>query len=150
MIDACAPVPVSGTIDKDTRRKRLLSVPRALVPFLTVVPAVILKVTVASPESCHRSTDPPFTGVVAALSDLRQEIEKKTKDNKLHLAGFFSTKLRGSQPTWLPCEVEALAIAVATKHFSPYLIQSHQKACILTDSKPCIQAYEKLSRRVFR
>ena len=56
------PVPVSGTIDKDTRRKRLLSVPRALVLFHTVVPAVILKVTVASPESCHRSTDPPFTG----------------------------------------------------------------------------------------
>ena len=57
-----APVPVSGTIDKDTRRKRLLSVPRALVLFLTVVPAVILKVTVASPESCHRSTDPPSPG----------------------------------------------------------------------------------------
>ena len=56
------PVPVSSTIDKDTRRKRLLSVPRALVLFHTVVPAVILKVTVASPESCHRSTDPPFTG----------------------------------------------------------------------------------------
>ena len=74
-----SPVPVSGAIDKNTRRKLLLSVPRALVLFLTVVPAVILKVTVASPESCHRSTDPPFPGVVAALSDLRQEIEKKTK-----------------------------------------------------------------------
>ena len=72
-----------------------------------------------------------------------------TRDNNLHLAGFFSTKLRGSQPTWLPCEVEALAIAVATKHFSPYLIQSHQKACILTDSKPCVQAYEKLCRGEF-
>ena len=45
--------------------------------------------------------------------------------------------------------MEALAIAVATKHFSPYLIQSHQKACILTDSKPCVQAYEKLCRGEF-
>ena len=72
-----------------------------------------------------------------------------TRDNKLHLAGFFSTKLRGSQPTWLPCEVEALAIAVATKHFSPYLIQSLHKACILTDSKPCVQAFEKLCRGEF-
>ena len=69
-----------------------------------------------------------------------------TRNDKLRLAGFFSAKLRGSQVTWLPCEVEALAIAVATKHFSPYLIQSLHKACILTDSKPCVQAYEKLCR----
>ena len=72
-----------------------------------------------------------------------------TRDGKLRLAGFFSAKLRGSQTMWLPCEVEALAIAVATKHFSPYVIQSHHKACILTDSKPCVQAYEKLCRREF-
>ena len=72
-----------------------------------------------------------------------------TRDGKLRLAGFFSAKLRGSQTAWLPCEVEALAIAVATKHFSPYLIQSHHKACILTDSKPCVQAYEKLCRGEF-
>ena len=50
---------------------------------------------------------------------------------------------------WLPCEVETLSIAVASKHFSPYLIQSHHKACILTDSKPCVQAYEKLCRGEF-
>ena len=49
----------------------------------------------------------------------------------------------------LPCEVEALAIALATKHFSPYLIQSYHKACILTDSKPCVQAYEELYRGEF-
>ena len=72
-----------------------------------------------------------------------------TRNDKLRLAGFFSAKLRGSQVTWLPCEVEALAIAVATKHFSPYLIQSLHKACILTDSKPCVQAYEKLCRGEF-
>ncbi|KAL9978907.1 hypothetical protein ACROYT_G016491 [Oculina patagonica] len=70
-------------------------------------------------------------------------------DGKLRVAGFFSAKLRGSQTAWLPCEVEALAIAVATKQFSPYLIQSHHKACILTDSKPCVQAYEKLCRGEF-
>ena len=45
--------------------------------------------------------------------------------------------------------MEALAIAVATKHFSPYLIQSLHKACILTDSKPCVHAYEKLCRGEF-
>ena len=72
-----------------------------------------------------------------------------TRNDKLRLAGFFSAKLQGSQLIWLPCEVEALAIAVATKHFSPYLIQSHHKACIFTNSKPCVQAYEKLCRGEF-
>ena len=72
-----------------------------------------------------------------------------TRDNKLRLAGFFSAKLRGSQATWLPCEVEALSIAAATKHFSPYIVQSHKNVCILTDSKPCVQAYEKLCRGEF-
>ena len=72
-----------------------------------------------------------------------------TPGDKLCVSGFFSAKLRGSQTTWLPCEVEALSIAAATKHFSPYFIQSVKKACILTDSKPCVQAYEKLCRGEF-
>ena len=72
-----------------------------------------------------------------------------TRSGKLHVAGFFSAKLRGSQQSWLPCEVEALSIAVATKHFSPYLIQSAHNACVLTDSKPCVQAFEKLCRGEF-
>ena len=50
---------------------------------------------------------------------------------------------------WLPCEIEALSIAAATKHFSPYIIQSKTPACILTDSKPCVQSFEKLCRGEF-
>ena len=61
-----------------------------------------------------------------------------TRAGKLCVSGFFSANLRGSQTTWLPCEVEALSIAAAMKHFSPYLIQSVKKACIPTDSKPCV------------
>ena len=72
-----------------------------------------------------------------------------TRSDKLYLAGFFSAKLRGRQVSWLPCEVEALAIAVATKHFSPYIVQSNNTACVLTDSKPCVQAFEKLCRGEF-
>ena len=72
-----------------------------------------------------------------------------TRGDKLHVSGFFSAQLRGSQTTWLPREVEALSIAAATKHFSPYLIQSVKKACILTESKPCVQGYEKLCRVEF-
>ncbi len=70
-------------------------------------------------------------------------------DSQLKLAGFFSAKLKDRQVHWLPCEIEALAICIATKHFSPFLIQSAQNACILTDSKPCVQSYEKLCRGEF-
>ena len=69
-----------------------------------------------------------------------------TRNEKLHLAGFFSAKLRKHQVAWLPCEIEALGIAAAVKHFSPFIIQSTQQACLLTDSKPCVQAFEKLCR----
>lgn len=72
-----------------------------------------------------------------------------TRHKTLHLAGFFSAKLRKHQVTWLPCEVEALSIAAAVKHFSPFIIQSTQQACLLTDSKPCVQAFEKLCRGEF-
>ena len=72
-----------------------------------------------------------------------------TRNNKPRLAGFFSSKLRKHQVNWLPCEVEALGIAAAVKHFSPYIIQSKHKTCVLTDSKPCVQAIEKLYRGEF-
>ena len=38
---------------------------------------------------------------------------------------------------------------IAAKHFSPYIIQSTQKACLLTDSKPCVHAFDKLCRGEF-
>ena len=67
-----------------------------------------------------------------------------TRSGNLLLGGFFSAKLRGHQLSWLPFEIEALAIAAAAKHFAPYIIQASSYSCILTDSKPCVQAYEKL------
>ena len=66
-----------------------------------------------------------------------------TRGGEPILAGYFSVQLRGRQVTWLPCEIEALSIAVATKHFSPYIIQSRHKVCILTDNKPYVQAFEE-------
>ena len=72
-----------------------------------------------------------------------------SRNDKLQLAGFFSAKLRKHQVTWLPCEIEALSISAAVKHFSPYIIQSRHTACVLTDSKPCVQAVEKLCRGQF-
>ena len=72
-----------------------------------------------------------------------------TSNNKLQLAGFFSAKHHGRQITWLPCEIETLPIAVATKHFSPYVIQSKTPSCILTDSKSCVLSFKKLCRAEF-
>ena len=54
-----------------------------------------------------------------------------TRQDHLHLAGFYSSKLRKHQVTWLPCEVEALSIAAAVKHFSTFIIQSKHRACVL-------------------
>ena len=43
------------------------------------------------------------------------------ESQKPMLAGLFSAKLKKHQPTWLPCEIEALSIATAVKHFPPYI-----------------------------
>ena len=65
------------------------------------------------------------------------------------LAGFFSPELTKHQGSWLPCEVEALSIAASIRHFSVYIIQSIHHASVLTNSPPCILAYEKLCRGEF-
>ena len=62
------------------------------------------------------------------------------------LAGFYNAKLPVFQRRWLPCEIEGVAIGAALKHYSPYILQSNHKPCVLTDSKACIQAVEKLQR----
>ena len=72
-----------------------------------------------------------------------------TRNGQLHLAGHFSAKLKDRQNSWIPCEIEALGIAASIKHFSPYITQSQKITCILTDSKPCVQAYGKLCRGEF-
>ena len=51
--------------------------------------------------------------------------------------------------TWIPCEVEALSITASVKHFFPYILQSNKRLCVLTDNKPCVQAFEKLYRGEF-
>ena len=72
-----------------------------------------------------------------------------TRHGRTMLAGFFSAQLRKHQNDWLPCEIEALAIAAAVKHYAPYIIQASSNVCLLTDSKPCVQAIGKLGRGEF-
>ncbi|KAL2096322.1 hypothetical protein ACEWY4_008470 [Coilia grayii] len=72
-----------------------------------------------------------------------------TRNDRTRVAGYFSAKLRKNQSSWLPCQIEALSIAAAVKHFAPFIVQASHKACVLTDSKPCVQAFEKLCRGEF-
>ena len=72
-----------------------------------------------------------------------------TRHGRTLLAGFFSAQLRKHQLDWLPCEIEALAIAAAVKHYAPYISQASSQVCVLTDSRPCVQAYDKLGRGEF-
>ena len=65
------------------------------------------------------------------------------------LSGFFNCKLPEYQSRWLPCEVEGLAIAASLNHYAPLIIQSHERPQILTDSKACVQAVERLRRGEF-
>ena len=69
--------------------------------------------------------------------------------SKPQLAGYFSAKLRKRQIDWQPCELEALCIAASVSHFSPYIIQSAEQTCVLTNSQPSMQAYHKLSHGEF-
>ncbi len=71
------------------------------------------------------------------------------RDDKLHLAGFFNMKLKKHQVTWMPCEIEGLCIGAAVKHFAPYITQSRHTTQLLTDSRPCVLAFEKLKRGEF-
>jgi len=72
-----------------------------------------------------------------------------SRGGKTLLAGFHSAKLKKHHIKWLPCEIEALAIASAITHFAPYIIQATTQAYVLTDSKPCVQALDKLYRGQF-
>ena len=72
-----------------------------------------------------------------------------SRGQKMLVGGFFSAKLRSHQQKWLPCEVEALAISSSLSYWSPYILNSLHPVQVLTDSRPCVQAYNKLVRGHF-
>ena len=71
------------------------------------------------------------------------------RDNKRLLVGFFIVKLKTHQIGWCPCELEALALTAGVIHFSPYARESLSPLQVLTDSKPCAQAYRRLCQGHF-
>ena len=58
-------------------------------------------------------------------------------------------QLKPTYTKWFTCEVEGLYIAAAVKNFEGYIIQSKHRTVILSDSKPCVDAYNKLLRGQF-
>ena len=67
----------------------------------------------------------------------------------MHLGHFFSAKLKSHHQKWLPCEIEALSITASINHFAPLIRESQNMTQILTDSRPCVQAWHKLLRGEF-
>ena len=69
--------------------------------------------------------------------------------NEFKIGGFFSAKVKGNQIDWLPCEREGLGIGSSVKYFQPFIIQSEHKTTVLTDNKPCVQAFSKMQKGEF-
>ena len=86
-------------------------------------------------------TDASNTGIGAAMYVVRNNTPK--------IAGYFSTCYKQHQKDWLPCEAEALAINCAINHFSPYIVDSKNQTTVLSDSLPCVMAYNKLKKGQF-
>ena len=71
------------------------------------------------------------------------------RDGKRLLSECFSMKLKAHHLNWQPCEMEALAIASSVNHFSPYIRESRHPLQILSDNRPCVQAFAKLRKGHF-
>ncbi len=71
------------------------------------------------------------------------------RGESMKLGGFFSARLKVHQQLWYPCEIEALSIAASVVHYGPYIVQSHHRTQILTDNRPCVQAWGKMKRGEF-
>ena len=71
------------------------------------------------------------------------------RDGQRLLGEFFSVKLKCHQVGWQPCELEALAISTGVHHFAPYIRESEHALQVLTDSKPCAQAFSRLCKGKF-
>ncbi len=92
-------------------------------------------------DGALRPGAPAVSGIAATLFLLR--------NGKVLLGGFFNAQFKKGQQLWLPCEVEALAIGSAITYFSPVIVQSDHRTKVATDSKACVQAYQRMRRGLF-
>ena len=148
VIPGCASLlsPLEDAIKNREPKTPLVWSDAATRAFQDVQEAVKCRVTIKLPTP----SDELWIATDAAmrLTGIAANMYIKTK-NGLTLAGCYSARLKIHQRLWLPCEVEALAISAALHHYSPYIIQSDKHTHILTDSKPCVQALQKLQRGEF-
>ena len=86
-------------------------------------------------------TDASNVGIGAAMYVIRNKTPM--------IAGYFSSSFKQHQKDWLPCESEALAINSAIVHFSPYIVDSIHQTTVMSDSLPCVMAYNKLKKGQF-
>ena len=117
-------------LDFFTKAKQALESPRSLV-----LPQKVDKLLITVDAS------PLNQGLAGTLFVVR--------DGKRLVSDNFSFKLKDHHVGWLPCEKEALAITAAVSHFSPYIKESDHTTQVLTDSKPCTQAWDKLRKGLF-
>ena len=71
------------------------------------------------------------------------------RGSNIHIAGFFSAKVKKQQLLWLPCEIEALGIKLSINAFSHYIRESLNTTKFFTDSKACVEAFGILSKGGF-
>ena len=94
------------------------------------------------PEAVTQGTPSPFsTAPVAKTSGISATLYVN-RDSKLQFANTRSPAFRARLQL-------RLNIVASIKHFSPYIILSVQPICLLTDSKPFVQAIQKLCRVEF-
>ena len=148
VIPGCASLlsPLEDAIKNREPKTPLVWSDAATSAFQDVQEAVKCRVTIKLPTP----SDELWIATDAAMrpTGIAANMYIKTK-NGLTLAGCYSARLKIHQRFWLPCEVEALAISAALHHYSSYIIQSDKQTHILTDSKPCVQALQKLQRGEF-
>ena len=120
--------------------------------MLYITPFVTLKMPSSLARSLPYLAHQTNSGIVTDGSQKSTGIGATlyiSREGQVKLSGFYSAKLKKHQSMWLPCEIEALSIAATIKHYSPYMIQAFHPVCLLTDSKPCVQAHDKLCRGEF-
>ena len=81
----------------------------------------------------------------------RMEIHRQLPDGstKVMHGGCFSARANSFQKKWLACDGESLAIRTTQHHFKPFIRQSLHQVEHLTDSSPCVMAWERGKRGFF-
>ena len=81
----------------------------------------------------------------------RLMIERTKEDGskETFLGGFFSVMLDAYKEKWTPCEGESLGIKLVLDHYAPLIRENKNRTIHHTDSKVCVQAWNRLQKGAF-